>query len=62
MQKKSGELEAEDDKPLLPCYCRDLLRSCPTAMVNELFEPGTQRSVVFRVGATHDKKDMQVLK
>lgn len=42
-------------------FHRDVLRSSPSAMVNEFFEPGNAHSVICRVGAG-DRRDFQLMR
>ncbi|KAL8451108.1 hypothetical protein Emed_002146 [Eimeria media] len=71
MQIDDADSDPSDDEEQFPVVARDptrdLLRSSPNAMINELLEAGSKHSVVFRVGAgasgaSVDRRDMQVLR
>ncbi|KAL8454691.1 hypothetical protein Emag_001321 [Eimeria magna] len=71
MQIDDADSDPSDDEEQFPVVSRDptrdLLRSSPNAMINELLEAGSKQSVVFRVGAgapgaSLDRRDMQVLR
>ncbi|KAL8270653.1 hypothetical protein Esti_005399 [Eimeria stiedai] len=72
MQIDDADSDPSDDEEQFPVVARDptkdLLRSSPNAMINELLEAGSKHSVVFRVGAGAtgtsflDRRDMQVLR
>ncbi|KAL8424356.1 hypothetical protein Efla_000813 [Eimeria flavescens] len=71
MQIDDAESDPSDDEEQFPVVARDptrdLLRSSPNSMVNELLEAGNMQSVVFRVGGgppggLGERRDMQVLR